>query len=274
MTGPALTAIEAGLSEGRVIPYLGPGMLTLAGDGCALPASPAALAARLGESFGNRRVVTAALGEVFRGQVPPTALHNYLAALPILPLIVHDWYDDLPQRALSVRSGWSTWGTVQGVDRVEHGGRSIRYLQTAGRLTRSVAADASATWATLLYEPLGSVAPALSLIATGDDRRDRPCAIDEAMPIPESVQRLRSGRQFLFLGCRFTEPRDQDFMRQIMRDSSACHWAILSQAPVPQEVRFLAEQNIAWLEMPLIDFVAALAATRSEEKAQRLLASW
>ena len=160
MTGQAFRAIDAGLSDGLVIPYLGPGVLTLAGEDCPLPSSSAALIAQLGENYNGRNTVTRAIAEAFSRHVPPSALHNYLAALPELPLIVHDWYDDLTQQALAVRSSWSVWGMVQGISGAEHFGQRVQYLRAAGKSARAIAPDLAETWATLLYQPLGSVTPA------------------------------------------------------------------------------------------------------------------
>jgi len=229
MTDQMLRAIDAGLNDGLVIPYLGPGVLALAGEDCPQPSSP-------------------------------TALHNYLAALPVLPLVVHDWYDDLPQKAPAVRSSWSVWGMAQGVSKADRCGHRVQYLQADGKSARAIAPNLAKTWATLLYQPLGSVAPVAE--------------IDNQTPIPELVQSLRTGRHFLFLGCRFTRERDQAFARQIMQRSSATHWAVLPEAPTRNELRFLAEQNIKRLDLSLTDFVAALAEARSEEKIQLLLACW
>ena len=47
MSAEALAAIRTTLSEGRLIPYLGPGTLALAGDNLPLPAGPDPLVAKL-----------------------------------------------------------------------------------------------------------------------------------------------------------------------------------------------------------------------------------
>ncbi len=131
--------------QASVIPYLGPGVLALAGENCPLPASLEALAARLTakasvphkirknptaaaqfiENFKHRKTVKAAMSEAFAAPVQPTALHRLLAALP-LPMIVHAWYDDLPQKALAGAKGW---GMVQGVSQAEHFGQWCHFFE-------------------------------------------------------------------------------------------------------------------------------------------------
>jgi hypothetical protein len=44
------------------------------------------------------------------------------------------------------------------------------------------------------------------------------------------------------------------FARQIMKRSSDRHWAVLPHEPTRMEARFLAEQNIARIDMPLAQF--------------------
>src|SRR5262245_26614456 len=91
------------LREGKVIPYLGPGVVELEKPG--VPMNPEALAAFFGtkvalprrargnawasaqhiESTRHRATVTALMGEAFATPVAPTPLHRHLATLP-LPL--------------------------------------------------------------------------------------------------------------------------------------------------------------------------------------------
>jgi hypothetical protein len=139
MTLEAVETIRKSLLSGQAIPYLGPGVLALAGEACPLPSSPEVLVGRLTakasvphkirknltaaaqfiENFKHRKTVKAAMTEAFATPVQSTPLHRYLASLTGLPLIVHAWYDDLPQRALARAKGW---GMVQGVSQAEHFG--------------------------------------------------------------------------------------------------------------------------------------------------------
>jgi SIR2-like domain len=275
--------IVAALDSGSAVPYLGPGLLTLASANCPLPASPESLVDRLTakatvphkirknltaaaqfiENFKHRRTVKAAMTEAFRSSVPPTELHRSLAALPVLPLLVHAWYDDLPQNALA---GRKSWGFVQGVSQAEHFGSWVHYFGADGT---PVPIEAAA-WDTLLYEPFGSVSPAGNFLVSDSDFVEVLTEIDIQTPIPEAVQKLRTGRHFLFLGCRFATQLDRIFARQIMKRSSAKHWAVLPEQPTRNEARFLAEQNIERIDLPLRDFAAALEGSRGIAAGQAL----
>jgi hypothetical protein len=268
--------IVAALEAGTAVPYLGPGMLALVGENCPLPLSPEHLVDRLTakasvphkirknltaaaqfiENFKHRRTVKAAMTEAFRAAVPPAELHCLLAALPALPLMVHAWYDDLPQQALAARKNW---GIVQGVSQAEHFGNWVHYFNADGTPVPAQAAG----WETLLYQPFGSISPAANFLVSDSDYVEVLTEIDIQTPIPEAVVELRTGRHFLFLGCRFATQLDRIFARQIMKRSSAKHWAVLPQHPTKNEARFLAEQNIERIDLPLRDFADALKNSRT-----------
>ncbi len=278
----ALDDIRAALAEGQVVPYLGPGVLALAlaGADCPLPATPESLVGRLTakasvphkirknltaaaqfiENFKHRKTVKTGMTEAFATPVEPTALHRYFAALPTLPLLVHAWYDDLPQQALRGRGGW---GMVQGVSQAEHFGTWGHYFRPDGAKTESAEAD---SWSTLLYQPLGSVRPAANFLVSDSDFVEVLTEIDIQTPIPDRVQQLRRDRHFLFLGCRFANQLERIFARQIMKRSSAKHWAVLPGELTRNEKRFLVEQNIERIDMPLDEFTAFLTAEWSETR--------
>jgi len=270
MKSSTVDSIHAALMEGRAVPYLGPGVLSLGEAANSLPSSHEALAAKLTaktsvpfkirknltaaaqfiENFKHRKTVTQSMLEAFRDGAAPTVLHNYLASLPSLPLVVHAWYDDLPQRAFAARDGW---GMVQGISQAEHFGTWVHYFGPDG----SPAADSSA-WRTLLYQPFGSVWPASNFLVSDSDFVEVLTEIDIQTPIPEPVQRIRAGRNFLFLGCRFAAQLERLFARQIMKRSSDRHWAVLPEEPTRNEARFLELYGIERVEVSLPEFVEAL----------------
>jgi hypothetical protein len=278
-----LDAIFAALDAGQAIPYMGPGVLALAGEDCPLPASPEVLVARLTkavtvphkirnnltaaaqfiENFKHRQTAVKVMKEAFGADVAPTALHHLLAAIPDLPLLVHAWYDNLPQKAMAVR-GTGTWGIVQGASQAEHFGQWVQYFTADGTLLAggepAEAPAQVAGWSSLLYQPIGSVLPNANFLVSDSDYVEVLTEIDIQTPIPERVQQIRVNRNFLFLGCRFSTQLERIFARQIMKRSSDRHWAVLSESPTKNERRFLAEQNVAVIDMPLADFTAALAA--------------
>ncbi len=269
----AIGTIRKSLQGGLAIPYLGPGVLALAGESCPLPALPEVLVDRLTakasvphkirkqltaaaqfiENFKHRKTVKTAMTEAFRADVQPTALHRHLASLPALRLIVHAWYDDLPQRALAARKGW---GIVQGVSQAEHFGEWDHYFD--GETLARAEAESAERWMPLLYQPLGSVSPAANFLVSDSDFVEVLTEIDIQTPIPEAVQNIRKGRHFLFLGCRFSTQLERIFAHQIIKRSSDRHWAVLPEEPTRNEARFLSEYRIQRVPMPLAAFTGLL----------------
>jgi hypothetical protein len=278
--------------NGRVIPYLGPGVLGLSDEPSAVPAAPEALvgkltakasvphkirnnltaAAQFIENFKHRKTVVAAMKEAFAPQMRPSALHRYLASLPGMPLCVHAWYDDLPQRALA--EGSRPWGMVQGVSQAEHFGSWVHYFDAAGARRNDLsAATTEPAWPMLLYQPMGSVAPAANFLVSDSDYVEVLTEIDIQTPIPRAVQQLRSGRSFVFLGCRFSNQLERIFAQQIIKRSSDRHWAVLPETPTRNELRFLEQYRIQRIDTPLAEWVGALVALGREAAEPRMAAS-
>ncbi len=285
MNQAAIEFITARLRDGHVIPYLGPGVLSLSEGDSPLPGSHGALVGRLTaktsvphkirtnltaaaqfiENFKHRKTVSNAMTEAFCGEAQPTPLHTLLATMPMIPLIVHAWYDDLPQKALRAQS---EWGMVQGVSQAEHFGNWVHYFHADGSRVDADTAGKPDAWKTMLYQPLGSVWPARNFLVSDSDFVEVLTEIDIQTPIPEPVQQLRRDRSFLFLGCRFSTQLERLFARQIMKRSSEKHWAVLPEEPTRNEARFLDEYNIERLAMPLPEFVAALEENASVHEAR------
>ncbi len=275
MSAAALDAIATAFAGGSAIPYLGPGVLSFGGATCPLPDSQKTLVAHLTskssvphkirsnlgataqfiENFKHRSTVTKAMTEAFSADAQPNALHTLLMSLPALPLVVHAWYDDLPQKALRARD---RWGMAQGVSQSEHFGDWIYYYSSDGACA-GVSADENITgWKTLLYQPFGSVWPARNYLVSDSDFVEVLTEIDIQTPIPAPVQAIREERSFLFLGCRFSTQQERLFAHQIIKRSSDRHWAILPEEPTYNEARFFEEHKIERIAMLLDEFVVAL----------------
>jgi hypothetical protein len=270
-----------GLTAGRVIPYCGPGVLDLIPGGSPVPAAPEALAAILTakvsvphkirnrltaaaqfvENFKHRKTLVGLMNGAFEQKVTPSALHTFIASLPAIPLWVDAWYDDAAQNALA---GRRDWGQVQGLSQSEHFGTWTGYYDAAG--AAATEADA-AGWNTLLYKPVGGARPAGNYLVSDTDYVEVLTEIDIQTPIPPKVLALRTGRHFLFLGCRFNDQLQRTFARQIMKRSSDQHWAVLPGELTRNELRFLEEQNIQHIDMPLEQFVALLTDEKLEVRA-------
>lgn len=276
----SLATVARLIGAGGVIPYLGPGMLSLCPD-TTVPVTPKALAAVLTtqasvphkirdrltqaaqfiENFKHRKTLVRLMDGAFASAPTPSALHLALAA-SAAPLLVHTWYDDTVARAMMQARPAADWGQVQGLSQSEHFGTwTAAYPHDGAQVVALPEQGLPAGWNALLYQPLGGHAPAGNYLVSDSDFVEVLTEIDIQTPIPQAVQDLRSGRSFLFLGCRFDDQLTRAFARQIMKRSSDRHWAVLPEKPTRMEQRFLDEQRIERIALPLDAVAARLAAT-------------
>jgi hypothetical protein len=265
-----IQTIARSLEAGAVIPYLGPDMLSLCTD-VKVPGTPLALAesmtakvsvphkirkrltqaAQFIENFKHRKSVVHLMNEAFADETTPSPLHLALAASGA-GLWVDTWYDDAFAAALAQVPG--RWVQIQGLSQSEHFGQWTGAYAADG----TPLAELSAEPGRMLYKPIGSHSPAGNYLVSDSDYVEVLTEIDIQTPIPAAVQAWRTGRNFLFLGCRFDDQLTRCFARQIMKRSSDRHWAVLPNEPTRMEARFLAEQNITHIDMPLAQFSTAL----------------
>jgi hypothetical protein len=272
-----ISDIARSLDSGSVIPYMGPDMLGLCAD-IKVPATPLALAesmtakvsvphkirkrltqaAQFIENFKHRKSVVHLMNESFAATPAPSTLQLALAASNA-SMWVDTWYDDSFSEALKATPG--NWSQVQGLSQSEHFGDWTGAYSADGRLLPNHPAAAER----LLYKPLGSHGPVGNYLVSDSDFVEVLTEIDIQTPIPQAVQAHRTGRSFLFLGCRFDDQLTRCFARQIMKRSSDHHWAVLPEEPTRMEARFLQEQNITRIAMPLAEFSEALLAAMQTE---------
>jgi len=265
-------AIAGALRAGRMIPYLGPGMLELCPEAEAVPASLEALATFLGskvtvpgrargnlgasaqyiENFKHRKTLVDLMRQAFAPPLTPSPLHRALAALPAVPLIVQLWYDDVLRSALA---GRQDVGLIQGVSQSEHFGTWYQAMEADGT-DREV--NALAERALVLYQPWGAAAPRQNFLVSDADFVEVLTEIDIQTPLPALVQERRRERSFLFLGCRFTSQTERIFAHQIGKRSADRHYAVLAAEPSRNEARFLAQHGIVRIDLPLAQFAQRL----------------
>lgn len=268
----ALADLRVGLLADRLVPYLGPGLLTLEGAS-PVPSSPEDIAAALQkrvpvpgrirgnmwavaqyiESHRHRRTLKKLMADVFAAEPSPSAFHRYLAKLP-LSLVVDSWYDGTLAAAMA-DAGRTDVVDVQGQSRAAIGeDRWYRAIDLAG-------ADAEPDDArTLLYRPHGGIRPIGDVLVSDSDYVESLTEIDIQTPIPEEVRTRRSTRGFLFLGCRFHDQMLRTYARQIVKRSAGPHACVADLATLTvNERRFLAAEGIALIDLPLAEAVQVLA---------------
>jgi hypothetical protein len=268
-------AVADGLASGTLVPYLGSGLLALC-TGATPPADPVALALQLTtkvsvpgkiknrltaaaqfiENFKHRKTLVNGMSEAFALQATPSPLHRWIAALGT-PLIVDTWYDDTVRQALAADVG--SWAEVQGLSQSEHFGTWVGWYGADGQALACADTPVPEP-TTVLYKPWGGKAPAANFLVSDSDFVEVLTEIDIQTPIPALVQQRRAALGFVFLGCRFNDQLPRAFARQIMKRSAGPHYAVLADEPTRMEARFLAEQGITRIALPLAEVAAQLTA--------------
>jgi len=272
LTGAAaeakLAEVRAALLADRLVPFLGPDMLTSDGAALPFPATPEAIAAALNakapapsrirnsmwsvaqfiEQRRHRKTLVAWMAEIFSATTPPPKLIDFLAGLP-LSLVVDTWYDGTFRAALTA-AGRADWIEIQGVTR---SGESrdiwVKAYDPAGAEVLPEAADIAKT---VLYKPHGAITPAKNFLVADSDYVEVLTEIDIQSPIPAVVKDLRTTRGFLFLGCRFHDQMLRIYAKQITKRSAGGHVAVADPASLTRnELRFFADMEITVVNLPL-----------------------
>jgi hypothetical protein len=266
--------VRSELRAGRLAPYLGPGLLSLA-PSPAIPTSYPELAQFLGskvslprrargnawaaaqfiESRQHRSSVTALMAQAFSGAVAPLPLHRFLVDLAP-PLIVDTWYDSALRQAFAGKAGFVE---VQGITRAGIGeARWFRAYDAAGE---TLPMEAASSAKTLVYKPHGGVQPASNFLISDADYVEVLTEIDIQNPIPECVRARRTELGFLFLGCHFDDQMLRTYARQIQKRSRGPNYALFERAELTRmERRFASEIGLRVVVCPLSEAVERLLA--------------
>ena len=247
--------------RGDLILYLGPDLYPESPDFPTDPkgladllservAVPGRLAGRLYEiaqyieSHRHRKTLLSLMEEIFRKKVTPSPIHRLLQIFPV-GLVVDTWYAP-DSSELLVGPGDVQ---ISGVSRAEYRDRWFRIDRRSSAGWEP--AEEVPAGAHVLYRPLGTLDPRVAVLGSDADFVEVLTEIDIQTPIPPFVQKHRSGRHFLFLGCRFDNQTSRIFARQIMKRSSARHFVVRPGSIPGKEQLFYEREGIARLPLSL-----------------------
>ncbi len=196
------------------------------------------------ESHKHRKTLLSLMEEIFRKKVMPAPVHRLLQAFPI-PLVVDTWYSPESSELLLGPGDCQ----ISGVSRAEY---RDRWFRIDGRTSSGwdPLEDVS-PGSRVLYRPLGTMNPGVEVLVSDADYVEVLTEIDIQTPIPKFVQQHRSGRHFLFLGCRFDNQTSRIFARQIMKRSSTSHFVVRSGTVTSKEQLFYEREGIERLPLSL-----------------------
>ncbi len=272
----AFDAIFSGLSDGTVVPYLGPGALNGVIDpatGRAIPADSESLilamnngqpmapklmyefprAAMNIELKRGRKAVNNFLDVTYKDtQWSTSALHAWLAQQK-LPYIVDANRDTQIQKQYAA----TPHTLIVGIARMAGTGFRFRLFQYDGSSYAPVEQEAVDTSLPVLFKPLGTPLPESNYIASDADFVDYITELMGGFAIPSFVKRARQNKRYVLLGLRLNRDTDRMvFSDVIFGAAKPAGWALIPH-PTDKEKRYLERLNIEIVNADVADFLTA-----------------
>lgn len=272
-------SIFSGLSDGSVVPYLGPGALDGVIDpatGKSIPADSDSLilAMNNGQPMAPKLMfefARAAMNvELKRGRSTvnrfldttygatewsTSALHSWLAQQK-LPYIIDANRDTQLQKQYAATPHTLVVGTAR-IASKEYRFRLFHYDGSSYSVIEQEAVDTSLP---ILFKPLGTPLPESNYIASDADFVDYITELMGGFAIPSFVKRLRQNKRYLLLGLRLNRDTDRMVMSDIIFGADKpAGWALIPH-PTDKEKRFLGRLNIEIVNADVSDFLTAAQA--------------
>ena len=277
MTPELREKLLAGLKDGSIVPYLGPGVLAdvkNAATGAPIPADSDSLiyamndgkpmapklmyefprAAMNVELKRGRSAVTKFLNRTY-GETAWTrgAVHDWLKGIAPHYVIdvnrdtqLQDSYADVPHNL------------IVGIARL--GGTDFRYKLYFWDGVAYQKTEVINSALPILYKPMGTPKPEANYIASDADYVDFITELMGGFSIPQEVKELRKCKQYLFMGLRM----NRDTERMVLSDviyaaAEPAGWALIAN-PTDKERRFCKKQKLELIEADVFDLIGAAIA--------------
>lgn len=261
------TQLIAGLKDGSIVPYLGPGVLSdvistttgepipatsdqliLAMNG-GKPMSPKLMyefprAAMNVELKRGRSAVTRFLDATYgTTQWTRSALHEWLRE--ILPPYVIDINRDT--QLIESYAG-VPHSLILGCARIVANGFRFKLFDYDGKSYSEINPEQANTELPVLFKPMGAPRPESSYIASDADYVDYITELMGGFAVPVFVKARRRAKRYLLLGLRLNRDTERMVLSDLIYDAaSPAGWALI-EAPTDKERRFLKKLGIELIE--------------------------
>lgn len=264
----------AGLKDGSIVPYLGPGVLAdvrNAATGAPIPADSDSLiiamndgkpmapklmyefprAAMNVELKRGRSAVTKFLTRTY-GDTAWTraAVHDWIRAISPHYVIdinrdtqLQDSYADVPHTL------------VVGIARI--GGTDFRYKLWFWDGSAYQKTEVINPALPILFKPMGTPAPEPSYIASDADYVDFITELMGGFSIPSVVKEIRKGKQYLLMGLRLNRDTERMVMADIIYGAAQPAGWVFIAAPTDKERRYCSKIGLEIIDADLFEFIGA-----------------
>lgn len=256
MTIPSLDRLVAGVMDGSVVPYIGPGIMNGINDRTSGEAMPfdgdslilalnggTPMAPRLMYEFSRaamalelkkgRGYLNRTLNGIYQRDSWPTApLHRWLADIKP-PFVVDINRDTQLQESYSDRPHT----LVRGISRIANDYRFVIHHYDGEAYNEIPQQQVDATLP-ILFKPMGSPLPDPTYIISDADYVDYITELMGGFAIPDFLKQYRQQRQYLLLGMRLTRDTERMVLSDITYAASEQRgWAMIAE-PTAKERRY------------------------------------
>jgi len=273
------TQLIAGLKDGSIVPYLGPGVLadvvsTATGQPIPATSDQLILAMNGGKPMSPKLMYEfprAAMNvELKRGRAAVTRfLDTTYGATKWTRAALHDWLAEIaPPYVIDINRDTQLLDSYAGKPHLlilgcaRIGGTDYRfklYQSDGSTYTEKHPDDADANLP-VLFKPMGAPLPKPSYIASDADYVDYITELMGGFAVPLFVKARRKGKQYLLLGMRLNRDSERMVFSDLIYDAAELRgWALIKD-PTDKERRFCKRSGISLIEAD-IDVLLAEAAT-------------
>lgn len=274
MTPELRAKLIAGITDGSIVPYIGPGVLAdvkNAATGAPIPADSNSLiyAMNDGKPMAPKLMYEfprAAMNvELKRGRTAVTKfLTRTYGETAWTRGAFHDWLKDIaPPYVIDINRDTQLQDSyadaphtlIVGIARI--GGTDYRYklYRWDGQAYSRV--ESIDTSLPVLFKPMGTPRPEPVYIASDADYVDFITELMGGFSIPPEIKQLRQGKQYLLMGMRL----NRDTERMVMADmifsaAKPAGWVFIAE-PTAKERRFCARIGLEIIEADVFEFIGA-----------------
>lgn len=263
LTNALRDSLLAGLKDGGIVPYLGPGALAdvrNAATGTPIPATSdeLILAMNGGKPMSPKLMYEfprAAMNvELKRGRAAVTKfLDATYGATQWTRGVLHDWIKMVqPRYVIDINRDTQLLDSYAGAPHLlvlgcaRIGGTDYRFKLFAhdGKDYTAILPEQAAANLPVLFKPMGAPRPESSYIASDADYVDYITELMGGFAVPAFVKQLRKDKRYLFLGMRFNRDSERMVMSDLIYGSAKpAGWALI-ETPTDKERRFLGKMGI------------------------------
>ena len=265
----------AGLHDGSIVPYLGPGVLadvvnTTTGAPIPATSEQLILAMNGGKPMSPKLMYEfsrAAMNvELKRGRAAITRfLNTTYGETPWTRSKLHGWLQNIrPHYVIDINRDTQLLDSYADIPHTlilgcaRLGGSDYRfrlYVYDGAAYTLAVPEEIDAD-NPILFKPMGSPRPKASYIASDADYVDYLTELMGGFAVPSFVKRLRQGKRYLLLGMRLDRDTERMVLSDLIHDAtSPAGWALIEN-PTDKEQRFLERLGIELIPDGFAQFLA------------------